>query len=180
MIGKMVKTAQGYMTTHAAGNQVDFDFLADICREVGSPAGLVDAVSQANTGRHFLELCQAQGFMKPLERVVELALERCLEFIAVQEGQMELEVILIEFDGTVLARAKGGQAGQPVVTAPTLIERLSADPAHSYDEEWLMGQPRQGRVGERSWEEESQRRQERQQAKQARPPSALEDEADGE
>jgi cobalt-precorrin-5B (C1)-methyltransferase len=182
MIGKMVKTAQGYMTTHVAGNQVDFDFLAGICREVGAPARLVEAVSRANTGRHFMELCQAQGFIKPLERVVELALERCLDFIGAQGGQMELEVVLIDFDGTVLARARGGQAGQPKGTAPTLVERLSADPAHSYDEEWLMGQPRQGRVGERSWEEETQRRQKRQQAKQARqaPPPALEDEADDE
>jgi cobalt-precorrin-5B (C1)-methyltransferase len=150
---------------------------------VGAPAGLVEAVSQANTGRHFLELCQAQSFMKPLERVVELALERCLEFIESQGGQMELEVILIDFEGTVLARAKGGQAGQFVAPAPTLVERLSADPAHSYDEEGLMGPPRQGRVGERSWEEETRRRQERQQAKQARPPaqpSSLEGEADGE
>jgi cobalt-precorrin-5B (C1)-methyltransferase len=181
MIGKMVKTAQGYMTTHVAGNQVDFDFLADICREVGALASLVEAVNQANTGRHFLELCQAQGFMRPLERVVEKALERCLEFIADQGGQMELEVILIDFDGTVLARAKGGQAGQAGATSPTLIERLSADPAHSYDEEGLIGQPRQGRVGERSWEEETRRRQGRQQVKQARqpePPPALEDEPD--
>jgi hypothetical protein len=114
--------------------------------------------------------------------VVEKALERCLEFIADQGGQMELEVILIDFDGTVLARAKGGQAGQPGAASPTLIERLSADPAHSYDEEGLVGQPRQGRVGERSWEEESRRRQERQQAKQARksePSPTLEDEPDG-
>jgi cobalt-precorrin-5B (C1)-methyltransferase len=178
MIGKMVKTAQGYMTTHVAGNQVDFDFLAGICREVGAPAGLVEAVNQANTGRHFLELCQAQGFMKPLERVVEKALERCLEFIADQGGQMELEVILIDFEGTVLARAKGGQAGQAGITSPTLIERLSADPAHSYDEEGLVGRPRQGRVGERSWEEESRRREKRQQAKKPAPPPALEDEPD--
>jgi cobalt-precorrin-5B (C1)-methyltransferase len=144
MIGKMIKTAQGHMTTHVAGNQVDFDFLAQICRDTQAPAALVEAVAQANTGRHFLELCQAQNFMAPLQRVVELALERCQDFIKAQGGELELEVILVDFDGAVLARARGGKQGRATRTTPppaTLIERLSADPLHAYDDEGLIGQP---------------------------------------
>ena len=93
MIGKMIKTAQGHMTTHVAGNQVDFEFLSQICRDTQAPAALVEAVAGANTGRHFLELCQAQNFMPPVQRVVELALESCQNFVRTQGGDLELDVI---------------------------------------------------------------------------------------
>jgi cobalt-precorrin-5B (C1)-methyltransferase len=175
MIGKMIKTAQGHMTTHVAGNQVDFEFLAQVCRDTHAPADLIEAVTQANTGRHFLELCQAQNFTRPIQRIVELALESCQTFVREQDGELELEVVLVDFDGSVLGRAKG-QPGQrknfQAQPTETLIERLSADPAHSYDEEGLMGQrrnqaatPKQGRVGDRSWAEETERRAKKQAAK---------------
>jgi cobalt-precorrin-5B (C1)-methyltransferase len=143
MIGKMVKTAQGHMTTHVAGNQVDFKFLAQVCRDSGAPEELVQAIATANTGRHFLELCQEWRFTAPVQRVVDLALASCEKFIRDQDGAMEVEVILVDFDGTVLARAKGGYASQgnrPPVEATPLVQRLSADPAHSYDDETLMGE----------------------------------------
>lgn len=164
MMGKMVKTAQGHMTTHVAGNQVDFEFLAQICRESSAPAGLVEAVANANTGRHVLELCQQWHYMPPVQRVVELALHSCTDFVAQQGGQMELETVLVDFDGTVLARAKDGRAPQSApVAAETLVERLNANPTHFYDED--IPPPKQGRVGERTWSEEMKRRKEKEAAK---------------
>lgn len=146
MIGKMVKTAQGHMTTHVAGNQVDFEFLAQVCRDTEAPQELIDAVANANTGRHFLELCQERNFMAPVQRVVELALESCWDFVEKQGGEMALEVILVDFNGAILGRAKRNLAGKRFVSRgskpETLVERLSADPAHSYDEEGLMGKRR--------------------------------------
>lgn len=140
MIGKMVKTAQGHMTTHVAGNQVDFEFLAQVCRQSGAPEAFTQAVAAANTGRHFLELCQEHNFTAPLQHVVDLALTACERYVQDQRGALELEVVLIDFDGTVLGRAKGGQAASTqAVDAIPLIQRLSADPAHSYDEESVMG-----------------------------------------
>jgi cobalt-precorrin-5B (C1)-methyltransferase len=147
MMGKMVKTAQGYMTTHVAGNQVDFNFLAQVCRDTGAPPELTEAVAVANTGRHFLELCQQWNFNAPVQRVVDLALASCQKFVGDNGGQMALEVILVDFDGTVLARAAGGQAGpgeSPAADATPLIQRLSADPIHSYDDESLMGKRGEG------------------------------------
>ncbi len=143
MMGKMVKTAQGHMTTHVAGNQVDFQFLAQVCRDSGAPPELTEAVAAANTGRHFLELCRQWNFYIPVQRIVDLALASCQKFVEANGGQMALEVILVDFDGTVLARASGGQTGDATnssaVDATPLIQRLSADPAHSYDDESLMG-----------------------------------------
>jgi cobalt-precorrin-5B (C1)-methyltransferase len=142
MMGKIVKTAQGHMTTHVAGNQVDFAFLAQVCREVNAPEELTRAVAAANTGRHFLELCQQHHYLVPVQRVVDLALASCQKFMGHQGGALVLEVILVDFDGTVLARASGGSqpSTQSLPAAIPLVQRLSADPAHSYDEESVMGE----------------------------------------
>lgn len=137
MIGKMVKTAQGHMRTHVAANQVDPEFLAAVCRDVGAAPDLVKAVTHANTARHFMELCQKANFSAPLERVVELALEQCQAFVHAQGGDMELETVLVDFDGQVLARAKAarqGDASSAAHNGTVLVERLAADPAHAYDE----------------------------------------------
>ncbi|MEM7131831.1 MAG: cobalt-precorrin-5B (C(1))-methyltransferase [Chloroflexota bacterium] len=141
MMGKMIKTAQGHMTTHVAGNQVDFGFLADVCRFVDAPVVLTEAVAQANTGRHFLELCQEHEFMAPVQQVTELALEACDSFIKEQGGEMGIEVILVDFGGSILGRAKRSAADRPsskLEEPHTLVERLAADPAHSYDDETVI------------------------------------------
>jgi cobalt-precorrin-5B (C1)-methyltransferase len=137
MIGKMVKTAQGHMQTHVAANQVDVAFLAEICRESGAPPELVAAVAGANTARHFMELCLQYGLTAPFQRIVDLALAQCRQFVRDQGGDMALEVILVDFDGRVLARAGYQRRRQRPKTAEptTLVERLAADPAHAYDDE---------------------------------------------
>ncbi|PDW01020.1 cobalt-precorrin-5B (C(1))-methyltransferase [Candidatus Viridilinea mediisalina] len=104
MISRIVKTAQGRMVTHVAGNPVDFAFLAQVCGEAGASAALVAAVAQANTARHMLELCQAHGNMAPIERLTDLALEQSQRFVQRLGGQLALEMILVDFDGTVLVR----------------------------------------------------------------------------
>jgi cobalt-precorrin-5B (C1)-methyltransferase len=144
MIGKMVKTAQGHMQTHVAGNQVDFEFLAQVCRDVGAPEALVEAVAHANTGRHFLELCQEYGQTTPLQRVVELALASCLRFIEAQGGAMGFETILVDFDGRVLARAgvpRPLRTGAPVGDTRPLIERLAAAPFDADDDDETLEEP---------------------------------------
>ena len=138
MAGKMVKTAQGHMTTHVAGNQVDFEFLAQICQESDASPALTEAVANANTGRHFLELCQQFSEMKPVQRTVDLALESCWNFVQEQGGNMDVEVILIDFSGDVLARAsraKIASSGDQPSGHSTLIERLAADPLNAYKDE---------------------------------------------
>ncbi len=140
MIGKMVKTAQGHMTTHVAGNQVDFAFLAQVCRDVGAPPALVEAVAGANTARHVLELCQQAGFAAPLQRIVDLALGQCRAFLRTHGGDPALEVVLVDFDGAPLARAAAaGSAPAPGAgPAAPLVERLARDPgAAGPDEDGL-------------------------------------------
>lgn len=139
MIGKLIKTAQGHMTTHVAGNQVDFQFLAEVCRATNAPEELVTAVEGANTGRHFLELCQAGRVMAPVQRVVDLALEQCAAFVRREGGALELEVVLVDFEGAALARAastvSAPSSSEDYTAPPPLVQRLAADPSASYDDE---------------------------------------------
>jgi cobalt-precorrin-5B (C1)-methyltransferase len=144
MIGKMIKTAQGHMQTHVAANQVDFGFLAQVCREAGAPASLGEAVAAANTGRRFLELCQEHRQIAPLQRIVELAQTSCLRFIADQGGAMAFETILVDFDGAVLARTSAPKPDQPVLSSGDrrpLIERLASDPSRAYANDALPEEP---------------------------------------
>lgn len=106
MISRIIKTAQGRMVTHVAGNPVEFDFLARICREVGSAEELASAVATANTGRHFLELCREHGDLAPVERLVDMALEQSLQYVRRCGGEMDIEVVLVDFDGAVLFRRR--------------------------------------------------------------------------
>jgi cobalt-precorrin-5B (C1)-methyltransferase len=110
MISRIVKTAQGRMVTHVAGNPVDFAFLAQVCREAGASDALVAAVAEANTARHFLELCQQHGDMAPVQRLVDLALAQSERFVRRLGGTLALEVVLVDFDGGVLARLSNEEA----------------------------------------------------------------------
>jgi cobalt-precorrin-5B (C1)-methyltransferase len=104
MISRIVKTAQGRMVTHVAGNPVDFAFLAQVCREAGVSDELLAAVATANTARHVLELCQQHGDMAPVHRLVALALEQIERFVQRLGAAPGLEMVLVDFDGRVLAR----------------------------------------------------------------------------
>ncbi|NTW03319.1 MAG: cobalt-precorrin-5B (C(1))-methyltransferase [Oscillochloris sp.] len=107
MISRIIKTAQGRMVTHVSGNPVDFAFLAQVCRDVGASQELTEATAAANTGRHFLEMCQARGELAPLERLTEMSLAQCQRLVRRFGGSMQLEVILVDFDGTPLVRRAG-------------------------------------------------------------------------
>jgi cobalt-precorrin-5B (C1)-methyltransferase len=124
MIGKLAKTAQGHFTTHVAGNEVDLDFLAEVAAEAGAPAAVVAQIRAANTARHFMEICQANGITQPLQRLTELALQQCVQFTG---GVVDFEVILVDFDGRVVARAAQARSATPRMPPDTrpLVERLA-------------------------------------------------------
>ncbi len=125
MIGKLVKTAQGHFQTHVAGNEVDLDFLADIAAECGATPDVVAQIRGANTARHFYEICLANNLQAPFQRLVDLALDNCVAFIG---GAMDMEVILVDFDGAVMARAGRARSALPPPRTDErpLIERLAA------------------------------------------------------
>lgn len=102
MIGKFAKMAQGHAMTHVAGNQVDFAFLAGLAAAAGAPPAVVAAIRAANTARHVQELCLAAGVEKFF---TEVARQVCHQAAIWSGGACEVDAILFDFDGRILARA---------------------------------------------------------------------------
>jgi cobalt-precorrin-5B (C1)-methyltransferase len=102
MIGKIAKLATGQMQTHVAGGGVDVAFLAGLARAAGAPDDLVEAVAGANTARHVEGLIDAAGFSGFYRHVAERAAVACNAHAG---RRLDLEIILFDFEGRVLARA---------------------------------------------------------------------------
>jgi cobalt-precorrin-5B (C1)-methyltransferase len=102
MIGKVAKLAAGQMQTHVAGGGVDVRYLAELAREVGANDDLVGRIAEANTGRHVEEMIDAAGLRGFYTVLAERAAASCLRHAG---GRLELEVVIFDLDGRVLARA---------------------------------------------------------------------------
>jgi cobalt-precorrin-5B (C1)-methyltransferase len=102
MIGKLAKLAAGQMQTHVAGGGVDLAFLARLAAEAGAPEPLSRAIAGANTARHVEEVVGSFGFAPLFEQVAGRASQACGRHV---DGELEVETILFDFGGRVLARA---------------------------------------------------------------------------
>ncbi len=105
MVGKLSKMAKGHMQTHVAGNRVETGFLAAVAAECGASPTLQAEIRQANTARHFQEICLAHGLIVVFERLCELVCEKGFDFV---KGVVAVEEMLFDFDGAVLGRARRG------------------------------------------------------------------------
>ncbi|MCZ7570898.1 MAG: cobalt-precorrin-5B (C(1))-methyltransferase [Ardenticatenaceae bacterium] len=113
MIGKMAKTAQGHMVTHVAGNGVDLDFLAEVAERCGARPGAVAEMRAANTARHWMEICERERLPSALQHLTELACQQCFDYA---RGRLDLEAILVDFNGPVLGRARRHRDDPGIVT----------------------------------------------------------------
>jgi cobalt-precorrin-5B (C1)-methyltransferase len=105
MPGKMSKIAKGKMQTHAAGSEVDLEFLSSIAADCGAAAEVVDEIRQANTARHVSEIVAARqvtGFWDAVAKRVVLACRKHIREAAA------VECILTEFSGQVIGRWSSG------------------------------------------------------------------------
>jgi cobalt-precorrin-5B (C1)-methyltransferase len=122
MIGKIAKLATGQMQTHVAGGGVDVAFLADLAREAGAPADLIAAIAMANTARHVEELVDAAGFPTFYEFVARRSAAACHAHVG---GRLTVEVVLLDFEGGVLARATEGPG---VALGPSSVRKEDTPP----------------------------------------------------
>lgn len=101
MIGKLSKMADGRMQTHAAASAVNMALLAQLARAVGAGEKLCQAISEANTARHVMELCMTAD-----ECGVFAAI--CDEVTRVTARHVQDRVMpwvwMVDFDGRLLAR----------------------------------------------------------------------------
>jgi cobalt-precorrin-5B (C1)-methyltransferase len=99
-IGKLTKMAMGVKQTHVRGSHVDMAFMADLAEKCGAGASVLAEIRQANTARHVGEIVNknnVSGFYLLLcKKVYEQMHEH-------SKGQLEIGVIMFEFDGKVIA-----------------------------------------------------------------------------
>lgn len=101
MMGKLSKMANGKMQTHAAGSEVDMEFLASLAAELSASDELVAAIRQANTARHVLELCREAGLVGITSLVCKRVVEHCQVHAG---GKLAVETCLVDFGGSLLGR----------------------------------------------------------------------------
>lgn len=100
-IGKLTKMAMGIKQTHVAGSHVDMEFMARLAVECEARPNIVEEISRANTARHVSEIIKKNKIVSFYDHVCKKVYEQMHEHA---KGQLQIEVILYEFDGTVIGR----------------------------------------------------------------------------
>ena len=98
-IGKLTKMAMGVKQTHVAGSHVDMEFMARLASECEAPQSVVQEISIANTARHVSEIIKKNNIVNYYDLVCKRAYAQMLEHV---KGHLDIEVVLFEFDGTVI------------------------------------------------------------------------------
>ena len=100
-IGKLTKMAMGIKQTHVAGSHVDMEFMARLAAECEAPPSVVQEIISANTARHVSEIIKKNNIASYYDLVCKKVYEQMHEHT---KGQLQIEVILFEFDGMVIGR----------------------------------------------------------------------------
>jgi cobalt-precorrin-5B (C1)-methyltransferase len=100
-IGKLSKMAMGIKQTHVAGSHVDMEFMAGLAAECEAQPEVVEEISSANTARHVSEIIKKNKIVGYYDHVSKKVHEQMHEHT---KGQLQIEVIMFEFDGTVIGR----------------------------------------------------------------------------
>lgn len=108
-LGKFSKLAKGVTQTHAAGSQVDLEFLAKIAKETGSDEKVCQEIRSANTARHVGEILEREGnreFFSSLCRKIIKHIEK------ITPHPENIEVLLTNFEGKLVGSAHNRSESQ--------------------------------------------------------------------
>jgi len=100
-IGKLSKIATGVKQTHVKGSKVNMEFFSELAKKCKAEEKIIQEIKNANTGRNVLEIVlenNVEGFFAHVCSEVYKQMKGNLE------NKTEIEVILFDFDGNVLAR----------------------------------------------------------------------------
>lgn len=100
-IGKLTKMAMGIKQTHVAGSHIDMEFMARLAADCNAPQNVIEEISSANTARHVSEIVKKNNIVSYYDHVCKRVSEQMHEHA---RGQLQIEVVLFEFDGTVIGR----------------------------------------------------------------------------
>ena len=100
-IGKFAKMATGVKQTHVKGSKVNMEFLSELAKKCNAEEKLIQEIKNANTARNVQEIIlenNVEGFF------AQVCSEVYKQMKNHSENKTEIEVILFDFDGSVLAR----------------------------------------------------------------------------
>ena len=100
-IGKLTKMAMGVKQTHVAGSHVDMEFMARLAAECKASPAVIDEIRGANTARHVSEIITKNRIAGYFDLVCKKVHEQMSEHA---KGQLDIEVVMFEFDGKVIGR----------------------------------------------------------------------------
>ncbi len=100
-IGKLTKMAMGIKQTHVAGSHIDMEFMAQLAAECKAPQNVIKEIRSANTARHVSEIIKKNNIQSYYNYLCKKVSEQMREHA---RDQLQIEVILFEFDGTVIGR----------------------------------------------------------------------------
>ncbi|MHB1285133.1 MAG: cobalt-precorrin-5B (C(1))-methyltransferase [Leptospirales bacterium] len=103
LMGKFSKLATGVTQTHAAGSQVDFEFLSALAREAGAPEALVEAIRGANTARHAGEIAAEANFPDFFQAICDRILYHLSH---ISRHPPSIGVLLTDFKGKKIGYAQ--------------------------------------------------------------------------
>lgn len=100
-IGKFAKIANGVKQTHVKGSKVDMKFLSDVAVKCNVDKNIMEKIRNANTARNVQEIVLDNGIEGFFEKICSDVFKQMTHNI---ESQIEMKVILFNFDGSVLAK----------------------------------------------------------------------------
>ncbi|WP_337862632.1 cobalt-precorrin-5B (C(1))-methyltransferase [Nitrososphaera sp.] len=99
-IGKLTKMAMGIKQTHVRGSHVSMEFMAGLAEQCGAPKEVIEEIRKANTARHAGEIVARHGVAGFFDLLCKKVFDQMHEHA---KGQLDLQVVMFEFDGRVLA-----------------------------------------------------------------------------
>jgi len=106
---KLTKLAQGRLDLHSGRSRVDMADLARMAVDAGADAALAEKIAAANSALEALRLAQGAGVALPA-LVARRAWETAAR--ALDNGETELEILVFDRDGALLARGDSRKAAR--------------------------------------------------------------------
>jgi cobalt-precorrin-5B (C1)-methyltransferase len=103
-IGKLTKMAMGVKQTHVAGSHVDMDFMARLAIQCNASPDVASEIRGANTARHVAEIVSNNNVAGFFDAVCKKVFE---QMRAHAGDQLDIHVMMFEFDGKVIGRHPG-------------------------------------------------------------------------
>ncbi len=100
-IGKLTKIAMGVKQTHVKGSHVDMEFMSKVASACTSSQDVIIDIRKANTARHVFEIIKRNNISGFFDLICQKVYEQMNEY---SKGQLQLEVVMFDFEGKVSGR----------------------------------------------------------------------------